>query len=253
VRRIATSVTHLQINSLPHDISCTDGLCDNCDGGGSSSGEEEENEHDLESVASFAQAHTNKTMKSLSLQHSNGTHNTFSFEMMLFPKCETIIFCFHLFWTHYWFSHNCPFLAFIICPPHTFQEQTIEVSLHSICCAANFWTKKNSCHAIWSDLCVNKTAFSTKQQFTKSVTYYAILSSNLFAVQHHILCPVLEQFFLEEEHVPEILLVFEQASYSIVSDLPEPEKKNLIHIIGTVKSNQQSAENYCSITILKYH
>jgi len=112
--------------------------------------------------------------------------------------------------------------------------------------------QKISCHAIWSDLCVNKTALPTKQQFTKSVTYYAILSSNLCAVQHHILCPVLEQFFLEEGHVPEIPLVFERASYSIVSDLPEPEK-NLIHIIGTVKSTQQSAENYYSITILKYH
>jgi hypothetical protein len=62
------------------------------------------------------------------------------------------------------------------------------------------------------------------EQFTESVTYYAILLSSLSAAQHHILCPVLEQFFLEEGHVPEILLVFEQVSYSTVSDLPEPER-----------------------------
>jgi hypothetical protein len=54
--------------------------------------------------------------------------------------------------------------------------------------------------------------------------YYSVLSSSLSAAQHHILCPVLEQFFLEEGHVPGILSVFEQASYSIVSDLPEPER-----------------------------
>jgi hypothetical protein len=127
------------------DISCTDGLCDNRDGGGSSSGEEVGNKHDLESVMSFAQAHTaNETAKSFSHQHSNGTRNkqnTFNSELMLFPNCETFIFCFLLFLTRYWFSHNCHFPAFIICPPHTFQERSIEVSLHSICCAANFLTK----------------------------------------------------------------------------------------------------------------
>jgi hypothetical protein len=108
------------------DISCTEGLCDNCDGGGSSSGEEEGNEHDLDSVMSTAQAHfANETVKSFSHQHSNGTHNkqnTFSLELMLFPKCETFIFCFHLFLTLHWFSHNCHFPTFIICHPHTFQE-----------------------------------------------------------------------------------------------------------------------------------
>lgn len=58
-------------------ISCTDGLCDNCDGGGSSSGEEEGKEHDLDSVMSTAQTHTaNEIVKSFSHQHSNGAHTT---------------------------------------------------------------------------------------------------------------------------------------------------------------------------------
>lgn len=57
-----------------------------------------------------------------------------------------------------------------------------------------------------------------------SVTYYAILSSSLSAVRHHILHRVLEQFFLEEGHVPETLLVFEQASYSTVVGLAVPER-----------------------------
>jgi hypothetical protein len=49
------------------DISCTDGLCDNRDEGGSSRGEEEGNKHDLEPVMSFAQAHiANGTVKSFS-------------------------------------------------------------------------------------------------------------------------------------------------------------------------------------------
>jgi hypothetical protein len=47
----------LQVELAICDISCTDELCDNHDDGGSSSGEEEGNEHDLQPVMSSAQAH----------------------------------------------------------------------------------------------------------------------------------------------------------------------------------------------------
>jgi hypothetical protein len=77
-------------------------LCDDYDGG-SSSREEEGDKYHLESVTSFAQAHTSKeTVTSFCQKQSTvkcDKQKIFNLELVLFPKCEIFMFRFLMFLT----------------------------------------------------------------------------------------------------------------------------------------------------------